>query len=88
MSRDSAVVMLFYMRLEKHIYNSMSHIVLFGLAVLSFEHCCPCTWHAGYCEVDGCSSYSAKTWVCGKVVVEDMLQQDGKIEGQDSIAMD
>jgi hypothetical protein len=33
------------------------------------KHCCPCTWHAGHCEVDGRSSYSAGTRVCENVVV-------------------
>ena len=38
MSRDSALVMFFYMRLEKHLRNAMSHILLFALAVVSFDH--------------------------------------------------
>ena len=38
MSRDSALVMFFYMRLEKHVCNAMSIDLLFALAVVSFDH--------------------------------------------------
>ena len=38
MSRDSALVMCFYMRLEKHICNAMSIDLLFALAFVSFDH--------------------------------------------------
>jgi len=33
MSRDSALVMFFYMRLEKHLCNPMTHELLLALAV-------------------------------------------------------
>jgi hypothetical protein len=35
MSRDSALLMFFYMRLEKHLCNAMSHDLLLALAVVS-----------------------------------------------------
>jgi hypothetical protein len=38
MSRDSALVMFFYMRLEKHVCNAMSIDLLFALSVVSFDH--------------------------------------------------
>ena len=38
MSRDSALVMFFYMRLEKHVCNAMSIDLLFALAFVSFDH--------------------------------------------------
>jgi hypothetical protein len=38
MSRYSALVMFFYMRLEKHICNAMSIDLLVALAVVSFDH--------------------------------------------------
>jgi len=38
MSRDSALVMFFYMRLEKHVCKAMSHDLLLALAVVSSDH--------------------------------------------------
>jgi hypothetical protein len=38
MSRDRVLVMFFYMRLEKHVCNAMSHDLLLALAVVSFDH--------------------------------------------------
>jgi hypothetical protein len=38
MSRDSALVRFFYMRLEKHVCNAMPHDLLLALAVVSFDH--------------------------------------------------
>jgi hypothetical protein len=38
MSRDSALVMFFYMRLEKHLCNAMSHNLLLAHTVVSFDH--------------------------------------------------
>jgi hypothetical protein len=38
MSPDRVLVMFFYMRLEKHVCNAMSHDLLLGLAVVSFAH--------------------------------------------------
>jgi hypothetical protein len=38
MSPDRVLVMFFYMRLEKHVCNAMSHDLLLGLAVASFAH--------------------------------------------------
>jgi hypothetical protein len=38
MSRDRALVMCFYMRLEKHLCNAMSHDLLLALAVVSCDH--------------------------------------------------
>jgi hypothetical protein len=37
MSRDSALVMFFYMCLEKHVCNAMSYSLLFALAVVIFD---------------------------------------------------
>jgi hypothetical protein len=38
MSRDSVLVMFFYMRLEKHLCNAMSHNLLLAPTVVSFDH--------------------------------------------------
>jgi hypothetical protein len=38
MSRDRVLLMFFYMRLEKHVCNAMSHDLLLALAVVSFAH--------------------------------------------------
>jgi hypothetical protein len=38
MSRDSALLIFFYMRLDKHLCNAMSHDLLLALAVVSFDH--------------------------------------------------
>jgi hypothetical protein len=43
MSRDSALVMFFYMRFEKHVCNAMSHDLLLALAVVSFDPFIPST---------------------------------------------
>jgi hypothetical protein len=37
-SRDSALVMFYYVRLEKQLCNAMSHDLLLALAVVSFDH--------------------------------------------------
>jgi hypothetical protein len=38
MSRDSALLMFFYMHLEEHVCNAMSIDLLFALAVVNFDH--------------------------------------------------
>ena len=38
MSRDSALLMFFYMHLEEHVRNATSIDLLFALAVVSFDH--------------------------------------------------
>jgi hypothetical protein len=38
MSRDRVLLMFFYMILEKHVCNAMSHDLLLALAVVSFAH--------------------------------------------------
>jgi|AntRauTorckE5430_2_1112549.scaffolds.fasta_scaffold52125_2 hypothetical protein len=38
MSRDRVLLMFFYMILEKHVCNVMSHDLLLALAVVSFAH--------------------------------------------------
>ena len=38
MSPDRVLVMFFYMRLEKHVCNAMSHDLLLALAFVSFDH--------------------------------------------------
>ena len=38
MSRDRVLLMFFYMRLEKHVCNAMSHDLLLALAVVSSDH--------------------------------------------------
>ena len=55
MSRDSALVMFFYMRLEKHVCNAMSMDLLFALAVVSFDHLITSTHSPDIC----CYSWSA-----------------------------
>ena len=38
MSRDCALVMFFYMRLEKHVCNALSHDLLLAPALVGFDH--------------------------------------------------
>ena len=38
MSRDSALVMFFYLRFEKHVCIAMSHDLLLALVLVSFDH--------------------------------------------------
>ena len=38
MSRHSALVLFFYMRLENHLCKAMSHDLLLALAVVSSDH--------------------------------------------------
>jgi hypothetical protein len=54
MSRDSALVMFFYMRLEKHFCNAMSHDLLLALAVVSFDRLKTSTHSSDIC----CSLWS------------------------------
>ncbi len=49
MSRDSVLVMFFYMRLEKHVCNAMSHDLLLALAVVSFDHFITSTHSSDIC---------------------------------------
>ena len=38
MSLNYTLVMFFYMLLEKHVCNALSHCLLLALAVVSFDH--------------------------------------------------
>jgi hypothetical protein len=65
MSRDSALVMFFYMRLEKHVCNAMSHDLLLALAVVSFDHLITSTHSSDICCYLWSESESCRTSFAG-----------------------
>jgi hypothetical protein len=68
MSRNSALVMFFYMHLEEHVCNAMSIDLLFALAVVSFDHLITSTHSSDICgylwsESESCRSSFARGFV-------------------------
>jgi hypothetical protein len=49
MSRHSALVLFFYMRLEKHVCKAMSHDLLLAIAVVSRAHLITSTHSSDIC---------------------------------------
>jgi hypothetical protein len=65
MSPDRVLVMFFYMRLEKHVCNAMSHDLLLALAVVSFEHLIISTHSSDIFSFLGSESESCRTSFAG-----------------------
>ena len=84
MSRDSALVMLFYMRLEKHVCNAMPIDLLFALAVVSFDHLITSTHSSDICcylwsESDSCrTSFAGDSSPIPDDIVYVVIQPESK----------
>jgi hypothetical protein len=74
-SRDSALVMFFNVRLEKHLCNAMSHDLLLALAVVSFDHLITPTHSSDICSYLWSGSESCRTSfaVCFSPIPDDIV---------------
>jgi hypothetical protein len=65
LSRDRALVMFFYMRLEKHLRNDMYHDLLLALTVVRFDHLIRSTHSSDICSYLWSESESCRTSFAG-----------------------